>query len=214
MKQIELLKSQNAVITVLVVALLAQMPHAEAVFYTHGQSHDWLGRAASIFAAIALELAVLVFVVRGSIRASWGFALFSVAINLVYYYRADATLADLAPTLLLSAGLPIAIALYSHEVAEPVHSAPQVATVKRTKAIATPVQEVATFEQVIDKTMQAQFERDMQAIDDAAQAEVAGIDKRQRAMQLKSEGLSNATIAQELQVNPSTVSRWFKKVEA
>jgi DNA-binding NarL/FixJ family response regulator len=86
--------------------------------------------------------------------------------------------------------------------------------VKRTKAIATPVQEVATFEQVIDKTMQAQFERDMQAIDDAAQAEVAGIDKRQRAMQLKSEGLSNATIAQELQVNPSTVSRWFKKVEA
>lgn len=54
MKPIELLKSQNAVITVLIVALLAQMPHAEAVFYAHGQSQDWLGRAASIFAAIML----------------------------------------------------------------------------------------------------------------------------------------------------------------
>lgn len=196
MKPIELLKSQNAVIIVLVVALLAQMPHAEAVFYDHGQAHDWLGRAASIFAAIALELAVLVFVVRGSIRASWGFAAFSVAINLVYYYRADASWADLAPTILLSAGLPIAIALYSHEVAEPVHGAP--ITVQDDASIVHAIAPVESHAM----------------IEVAAVQDVAMVDPMERARQLKSEGLSNAAIAQELQVNPSTVSRWFKKVEA
>lgn len=199
MKPIELLKSQNAVIIVLVVALLAQMPHAEAVFYDHGQAHDWLGRVASIFAAIALELAVLVFVVRGSIFASWGFAAFSVAINLVYYYRADASWADLAPTILLSAGLPIAIALYSHEVADPVHGA--LASVQDDARIlhesCTNLAPVASHAMIEVATVQ----------------DVATVDPMERARQLKSEGLSNAAIAQELQVNPSTVSRWFKKVE-
>lgn len=207
MEPIKLLKSQNAVIAVLVIALLAQMPHAEAVFYTHGQSHDWLGRIASIAAAIALELAVLVFVVRGSIRASWGFALFSVAINLVYYYRADATLADLAPTLLLSAGLPIAIALYSHEVAEPITPAqhvmqPPLQAPKPLHIVQPLIENRAT----VAEPLQAD------AIDAiATMQEDCNIDPRTRAMQLKSEGLSNARIATELQVNPSTVGRWLKE---
>lgn len=185
MKPIELLKSQNAVIIVLVVALLAQMPHAEAVFYTHGQSHDWLGRIASIFAAIALELAVLVFVVRGSIFASWGFAAFSVAINLVYYYRADASWADLAPTILLSAGLPIAIALYSHEVAEPVH------TVQSTK------EDDAQAEYMVVQT-------ELPIVQD-------DIDPKQRAAQLKSEGFSNQQIGDMLNVHRNTVGAWLRQ---
>ncbi len=185
MKPIELLKSQNAVIIVLVVALLAQMPHAEAVFYAHGQAHDWLGRVASIFAAIALELAVLVFVVRGSIRASWGFAAFSVAINLVYYYRADASWADLAPTILLSAGLPIAIALYSHEVAEPVH------TVQSTK------EDDAQAEYMVVQT-------ELPIVQD-------GIDPKQRAAQLKSEGFSNQQIGDMLNVHRNTVGAWLRQ---
>lgn len=185
MKPIELLKSQNAVIIVLVVALLAQMPHAEAVFYAHGQAHDWLGRAASIFAAIALELAVLVFVVRGSIRASWGFALFSVAINLVYYYRSDMALFDLAPTILLSAGLPIAIALYSHEVAEPVHA------------------------------VQSTNDDDAQPEYSIVQAELPtvqdDVDPKQRAAQLKSEGFSNQQIGEMMGVHRNTISAWLRQ---
>lgn len=185
MKPIELLKSQNAVIIVLVVALLAQMPHAEAVFYAHGQAHDWLGRVASVFAAIALELAVLVFVVRGSIFASWGFAAFSVAINLVYYYRADASWADLAPTILLSAGLPIAIALYSHEVAEPVH------TVQSTK------EDDAQAEYMVVQT-------ELPIVQD-------DIDPKQRAAQLKSEGFSNQQIGDMLNVHRNTVGAWLRQ---
>ncbi len=192
MKPIELLKSQNAVIIVLVVALLAQMPHAEAVFYAHGQAHDWLGRVASIFAAIALELAVLVFVVRGSIRASWGFAAFSVAINLVYYYRADASWADLAPTILLSAGLPIAIALYSHEVADPVH----------------------TVQSTDEDGEQAEYTI-VQATNDIVQAELPivqdDIDPKQRAAQLKSEGFSNQQIGDMLNVHRNTVGAWLRQ---
>lgn len=199
MKPIELLKSQNAVITVLIVALLAQMPHAEAVFYAHGQSQDWLGRIASIAAAIALELAVLVFVVRGSIRASWGFAAFSVAINLVYYYRADATLFDLAPTILLSAGLPIAIALYSHEVAEPVQPV---------QAPAQPPPPVVHKEKPVVQPERTMPDPIVQEETGIVQDE---IDPRARAAQLKSEGFTNAQISEMMGVHRNTISAYLRQ---
>ncbi len=124
MSTIKILRSHNAVIVVLVVALLAQMPHAQDVFYSQGHAHTWFGWVASIFAAVALEIAVLVFVVRGNIYASWGFALFSIAINLVYYADAQSAWWMPNPSWLLSAGLPIAIALYSHEVADQSEESP------------------------------------------------------------------------------------------
>jgi len=187
MEPIKLLKSQNAVIVVLVVALLAQMPHAQAVFYDNGHTQNLLGLVFSIFAAVALEIAVLVFVVRGNVHASWGFALFSIAINLVYYADAQAAWYLPNPSWLLSAGLPIAIALYSHEVAEPLHEEkPLHETISLIATVATP------------------------AIADTHG--VAMVDPKVRAVQLKSEGLSNARIAKELQVNASTVGRWFKEL--
>ena len=110
------LKSQNTVVGVLVLALLAQMPHAQHVFYASSHAHDWFGWVQSWGGAIALEVAVLVFVIRGNIKVSWGFASFSVAINLMYYY--NMSLAPYLSPVLLSIGLPLAIALYSHEVAD------------------------------------------------------------------------------------------------
>lgn len=117
MKTLKTLQSNDAVLAVLVLALLAQMPHAQHVFYEFSKDLGWFGLLQSWFAAVALEFAVLVFVVRSKIIESWGFAAFSVAINIVYYY--DPVVAWWVPkaTWLLSAGLPVAIALYSHEVA-------------------------------------------------------------------------------------------------
>lgn len=112
------LKSQNAVVTVLVLALAAQMPHAQYVFFVNNHDHSWFGWLQSWGGAIALEVAVLVFVIRGNTLVSWGFAAFSVAVNLIYYH--DSSVAWYMPraSWLLSAGLPVAIALYSHEVAD------------------------------------------------------------------------------------------------
>lgn len=115
---IKILKSSNAVIIVLVLALLAQMPHAQYVLYSHSRELDWFGLLVTTIGAIALEMAVLVFAVRGNVQVSWGFAAFSTCVNLVYYYDTSASL--WTPTnWLLSIGLPVAIALYSHEVMEP-----------------------------------------------------------------------------------------------
>lgn len=185
MSTIKLLRSHNAVIVVLVVALLAQMPHAQDVFYRQGHAQTWFGWVASIFAAVALEIAVLVFVVRGNIRASWGFAAFSVAINLIYYHTAQSAWYIPNPSWLLSAGLPIAIALYSHEVAEPVH------TVRSSK------DDDARIEYVI-----------VQPPTDIVQDD---IDPKQRAAQLKSEGFTNAQISEMMSVHRNTVSAWLRQ---
>lgn len=117
MNTIKILKSSNAVIVVLVLALLAQMPHAQYVFYARSREQDLFGLLVTSVGAVALEIAVLVFAVRGNVRVSWGFAVFSTCINLVYYYDTLSSLWTPA-NWLLSIGLPVAIALYSHEVIE------------------------------------------------------------------------------------------------
>jgi len=117
MKVIEKLQTLSAVLGVLVLGLLAQMPHAQHVFFHLGTDKGWFGWVQSWFGAVALEFAVLVFVVRGKQLESWGFAVFSIAINMVYYYDPAVALWMPRATWLLSAGLPVAIALYSHEVA-------------------------------------------------------------------------------------------------
>lgn len=77
-----LLKSEIATLAVLVAALAAQMPHAARLFASlasgDGAIHSWLY-------AVALETAVLVFVVRGRRNVSYMFAAVSVAVNLSYY---------------------------------------------------------------------------------------------------------------------------------
>lgn len=108
----ERLGGKNAVIGVLVLALLAQMPHAQYVFFSNSHNATWFSWFQSWGAAIALEVAVLLFVIRSNTRVSWGFAVFSILINLMYYYD----IPYIAP-FFLAAGLPVAIALYSHEVA-------------------------------------------------------------------------------------------------
>lgn len=115
------LRSDNALLVLLALALAAQTPHTAALFHRLAPAADgalvyagWLHAWAY---AIALESAILLFVMRGKTGISWGFAIASVLVNTGYYYTPELTLADALRAALVSLVLPGAIALYSHEVA-------------------------------------------------------------------------------------------------
>lgn len=184
---LETLRTPNAILAVLVLALVAQTPHAADVFrlIVHGTGPAAILHSYSF--AIALELAVLLFVVQRRHHESYGFAAVSIAMNISYYYLHDVQLWSLAalPAMLVSVALPAAIARYSHVVAE--------------------VQVVQPAQQPMRKPV-AQSEPDAQT--DDAQIPVA--DKRQQARQMHSEGLPIAQIARDLGVHRNTVSAWVR----
>lgn len=187
------LKSQNAVVAVLVLALLAQMPHAQHVFFNNSHDHSWFGWLQSWGGAIALEVAVLVFVIRGNIRVSWGFAAFSVAINLIYYH--DSSVAWYMPraSWLLSAGLPAAIALYSHEVAD-----------NHDELVPIMQQPVQPKPKKVAQPQSDPVQLDVHTVHDDVQP-----DPKMLAAQLRDEGLNNAQISERLGVHRNTVGKWL-----
>lgn len=110
------LRSRAATTIFLLSAIAAQTPHAAYVFHaTANDSHvtAWL-------AAFALESAVLHFVIHGQRRVSYLFASVSVAMNLAYYQMHGVNIFALqgVTAWLLSIALPVAIAFYSHSIAE------------------------------------------------------------------------------------------------
>lgn len=127
------LRTQQAVLLLLILALLAQLPHTATVFHriSTTQSVSTIGGFAlgtvygwtlAYVAAISVELAVLMFVVRGRKWYSWGFAACSVLMNMFYYWKPAWSLwvfplpIDFLAAILWSLILPVAIALYSHEI--------------------------------------------------------------------------------------------------
>lgn len=131
---IDFLRSKEAILLVLILALFAQLPHTAVVFhrvstaalaglvtfgFDVGLTVDWLH---SYMAAIAVEVAVLVFVVRGKSLLSWLFAGCSAAMNLIYYWRPGWDIREPNPLIigavLWSVLLPAAIAFYSHEIGD------------------------------------------------------------------------------------------------
>ena len=120
---IAILRSQVATLCVLALALLAQLPHAAWVFMQAGASHDAtfgiIQKLHGYSYAIALELAVLLFVVQERRKESYGFAFVSVLVNLAYYANHGVNLASASALdeWLISLALPVAIALYSHSLA-------------------------------------------------------------------------------------------------
>lgn len=226
---IEILRKSYVALLVLFLALVAQIPHAAYVFNVapylalpvqpQSQLSAWLLAYAY---AIALESATLMFVVHGHRRASYGFAGASFLVNMCYYAMHGVALWSLAafPAWLLSALLPVAIASYSHILAgaqdEPLHwPAWAVAGWAKVRGNAPPAIADATLSPAPMQAPIAEAEPtvedaigDVQAGDEEAQAPLH-VDPKERARQLRSEGLSNNAIAKELQVNPSTVGRWL-----
>lgn len=119
------LRSPGAMMLALALALIAQGEHTAQVFayFAHGGNNSaWL---LSYAFACAVEVAVLLFVLRGHRRISYAFAGATFCTNLVYYWIGGVALLSVAvlPVLLLSALLPACIVGYSHIIAETPHSA-------------------------------------------------------------------------------------------
>lgn len=114
---INAIRSNPVSLFVLLLALAAQVPHALTVFYeaSHVESDTnwWL----SLTFAIALESAVLMFVIHGWHKFSYAFAASSILVNMAYYDMLPETFVKI----LVSVILPVAIACYSHLVAGDAH---------------------------------------------------------------------------------------------
>ncbi len=115
-----LLRTPGAMLAALLLALVAQLEHTAQVFsMVVGAS----GIASSVHAyafAVAVETAVLLFVLAGHRWISYGFALATAATNLSYYAMHGINLFSIAalPAWLMSLLLPAAIVGYSHTIAE------------------------------------------------------------------------------------------------
>ena len=113
---IKFLRSPLATLIVLCSALLAQLPHASDVFRLIVAGNGWPAILHGFTYALALELAVLLFVVQHRNVESYIFAAVSILVNLSYYYLHGVALLSVAalPAWLVSIALPAAIAQYSH----------------------------------------------------------------------------------------------------
>jgi len=211
------LRTQDSVLAVLVLALLAQMPHAQHVFYGLSQDLGWFGWVQSWFAAVALEFAVLVFVVRGKTLESWGFAAFSIAINLIYYYVPEVPLWMPRATWLLSAGLPVAIALYSHEVAGRVIDM-EVDTDSNKNSTTEKTQPEVDIVKHDVNTELTSVALAVETVDIASRAcQLLGEHDNDKALvtiALVNEGYKQVDIAGALGVHKTQISRWVKKEKA
>lgn len=116
------LRSDNATLALLVLALIAQTPHTAALFHRLAPAADgalaWAGWLHAWAYALALEAGILLFVMRGRTAWAWGFAFASVLVNAGYYWTPGMGGADTLRAALISVMLPVAIARYSHEVAD------------------------------------------------------------------------------------------------
>ena len=200
------LRTPIATLIVLIAALLAQLPHAADVFrlVVHGDGIWQILHSYSY--AIALELAVLLFVVQRRNVESYLFAIVSVCVNLAYYALHGVNLFSVAamPAWLISIALPAAIARYSHlivdaaqadafmQVESPKQDAP-VQRRKRTEPDATP--------------------EPLQVAQDATDDATPTVDARAQALQMASEGMNASQIAKALDANYSTVRSWLKRAQ-
>lgn len=130
---IEFMRNREGLFLVLAGALFVQAPHTAEVFHRLSTSEWW-----SLFSwihsagfAIVLELAVLLFVVRGRTNLAWTFAAISVLMNVFYYYAPEwwtnpvSEWSSIVKCVVISIALPLAIAFYSHEVAGKEHTTEQ-----------------------------------------------------------------------------------------
>ena len=124
-----LLRTPGAMLAALVLALIAQLEHTAQVFMLVVGASGWQAQLHAYAFALAVETAVLLFVLAGHKRISYAFALATFATNLSYYAMAGVDLLSVqgAPAWLMSLLLPAAIVGYSHTIAESHQEPPQAA---------------------------------------------------------------------------------------
>jgi len=247
---IEFWSSSEATIVFLGLALCAQLPHSAVVFHRvstttletswgyWGVGLDWVF---AVVAAIAVEVAVLVFVLKGRLLLSWFFAAASCAMNLIFYWRPGWDIANpdinMLGALLWSALLPAAIAFYSHEVGGEKRSGvawwqrvwAKLAHGRNDKQLPVSV----PLETIVPKTktpmdgvsgaLGAFADVFVQSVDGytgngsdvnrkrTTKRNRDGVSKVDRVMQLWAEGLTDEQIADALEITPTTVRGYRKK---
>jgi len=202
------LRTPIATLIVLIAALLAQLPHAADVFrlVVHG---DGIWQVLHSYSyAIALELAVLLFVVQRRNVESYLFAAVSVCVNLAYYALHGVNLFTVAalPAWLISIALPAAIARYSHLIVDAAHVAPE------------PVQDATPTVQRRKRNVEPEVVQDatpepLQVADGAQDDATPTVDARAQALQMANEGMNASQIARALDANYSTVRSWLKRAQ-
>ena len=124
------LRTPGAMLAALALALIAQLEHTAQVFMLVVAAQGWQAQLHAYAFALAVETAVLLFVLAGHKRISYAFALATFATNLSYYAMAGVDLLSVqgAPAWLMSLLLPAAIAFYSHTIAERGDLQPHIST--------------------------------------------------------------------------------------
>ena len=119
-KILDALRTPVAMLLALVLALVAQLEHTAQVFMQVVDAHGIYAQVHSYAFAVAVETAVLLFVLAGHRRISYGFAIATALTNLSYYAMQGVDLLSVhgAPAWLMSLLLPAAIVGYSHTIAD------------------------------------------------------------------------------------------------
>lgn len=222
MNIIDKLRTPIATLIVLCAALLAQLPHAADVFRIIVRADGPLAVAHGYAYAVALELAVLLFVVQRRNVESYVFAVVSVLVNLSYYALHGVALLSIAalPAWLVSIALPAAIARYSHllvdEPSPPPAEKPLEAPAPG-KTICDALQSSVALPVAILGPSS-----DMPGVEHAGQTDVPATmqeqpnnasvsDARTRALHLRDEGYTAAEIARMIDAKYSTVQSWLRR---
>ena len=238
MNVINWLRTPIATLIVLCSALLAQLPHAADVFRLIVMGEGIWPVLHSYTYAIALELAVLLFVVQRRNVESYLFAGVSILVNLSYYHLHGVALFDVAalPAWLVSIALPAAIAQYSHLIAAATATQgaqPATQPVRRwqwfrrdTKSASAPAMPTETprnddsgKNKEMDAAAAAAVSTPVFApvapdVADDALTAIAQQDARAAALQMASEGCSVAQIAAQVDAKPATVRSWIARDKA
>lgn len=218
-RTLDALHSTNATLAVLILALVAQMPHAADVFRLIVAGDGYAAIVHSYSFAIALELAVLLFVVQHRHRESYAFAAVSVAMNLAYYHLHEIRLfgVQALPAWLVSVALPLAIARYSHAVAD-AHDTGEPAEHKRQpRAVRTVRQSEHTEQLEVFDAEQPDEQPALIEVQPAnSLADASTEHKRQYLAQLLSSGkpVNMTQLSTKLGVGRTTLYAWRKEVQS
>lgn len=217
---LDALRTPVAMLLALVLALVAQLEHTAQVFMQVVDAHGIYAQVHAYAFAVAVETAVLLFVLAGHRRISYGFAIATALTNLSYYAMQGVDLLSVqgAPAWLMSLLLPAAIVGYSHTIAD----APQ--QEKPTKPATTNIQPVKPAKAPVALPA-GTLGHSSETPPDAAPAETGDLpatpaeqpqdvpthDTRTQALQLRDEGYTAAEIARMTGAKYSTVQSWLRR---
>ena len=233
-KILDALRTPVAMLLALVLALVAQLEHTAQVFMQVVDAHGIYAQVHSYAFAVAVETAVLLFVLAGHRRISYGFAIATALTNLSYYAMQGVDLLSVhgAPAWLMSLLLPAAIVGYSHTIAdaprggdlpEYSHAMPPEGTKEPRKknkgygGAVSPVQAQPVPAEQASEGVGATPAPAEQTGAMSAQPEGADVpthDTRTQALQLRDEGYTAAEIARMTGAKYSTVQSWLRRATA